>query len=296
MTPGEGRTVIVTGATGRQGGAVARHLLAAGWQVRALTRDPAGKKAQSLRALGVEVLRGDFDDPASLLAAFHGGYGVFSVQNPAIAGEQGELRQGKAVADAAQQSRIQHLVYASAGVGVAGTGVLAWDLKLEVEAHLRNLGLPTTILRPTALMELMTDQAFYPAASTWHVMPKLAGGDTPIPWIGARDVGAIAALAFSDPARFAGRELRLATDVQSVESCRAIYRRVMGKAPSRFPMPVWLIERFAGADVTRMWRWLRANTVHVDPAETRALLPEALGVEAWLRDQRSGSSSTAGRT
>ena len=293
MTAGEGRAVIVTGATGRQGGAVARHLLAAGWRVRALTRDQAGKRAQPLRALGAEVIRGDMDEPASLLAAFQGGYGVFSVQNPAIAGAEGELRQGKAVADAAQRAGIRHLVYASAGVGVAGTGVLAWDRKLEVEAHLRDLGLPTTTLRPTALMELMTDPAFYPAASTWHAMPKLAGGDTPIPWIAARDVGAVAALAFADPGRFAGRELRLAADVQSVERCRAIYRRVMGKAPPRFPMPVWLLERFAGADVTRMWRWLRANAVRVDPAETRALLPEALGVEAWLRERSARPPTTA---
>jgi uncharacterized protein YbjT (DUF2867 family) len=295
MGAGDGRAVIVTGATGRQGGAVARHLLAAGWRVRAMTRDPAGKKAQPLRALGAEVIRGDMDDPASLLAAFQGGYGVFSVQNPAIAGAEGELRQGKAVADAAQRVGIRHLVYASAGVGIAGTGVLAWDLKLEVEVHLRELGLPATILRPTALMELMTDPAFYPAASTWHAMPKLAGGETPIPWIGARDVGAVAALAFADPERFAGREVRLASDVQSVESCRAIYRRAMGKAPPRFPLPVWLIERFAGADVTRMWRWLRTGRVDTDPAETRALLPEALGVEAWLRDQRARLRTAAER-
>jgi uncharacterized protein YbjT (DUF2867 family) len=295
MAPGESRTVVVTGATGRQGGAVARHLLAAGWRVRAMTRDPASKQAQGLRALGAEVVRGDFDDPASLLSAFRGADGVFSVQNPAIAGGEGELRQGKAVADAAQQSGIRHVVYASAGPGVPGTGVLQWDLKLEVEAHLRDRGLPTTILRPTALMELMTDPAFYPAASTWHTMPKLAGGDTPIPWIAAHDIGAITALAFADPERFAGRELRLAADVQSVDDCRALYRRAMGKAPTRFPMPVWLLERFAGADLTRMWRWLRSNVVRVDPAETRALLPGALGVEAWLRNQRAGSPMAAER-
>src|SRR5919202_4904209 len=241
MTAGAGRTVIVTGATGRQGGAVARHLLREGWRVRALTRDPTSKKARALRALGAEVVRGDMADLASLLPAFRGGYGVFSVQNPSISGALGELRQGTTVADAAQQAGVRHLVYASAGPGVPGTGVLQWDLKLDIEAHLRRLGLPVTVLRPTALMELMTDPAFYPAASTWHVMPKLAGGETPIPWIAATDIGAIAARAFADPDRFLGQELRLASDVRSVEECRAIYRRVLGKAPPRWPLPVWLL-------------------------------------------------------
>ena len=235
-------------------------------------------------------------DRASLRPAFRDGYGVFSVQNPAISGAAGELRQGTTVADAAEQAGVRHVVYASAGPGVPGTGVLQWDLKLEIEAHLRRLGLPVTVLRPTALMELMTDPAFYPAASMWHVMPKLAGGGTPIPWIAAADIGALAALAFAHPERFLGRELRLASDVRSVDECRALYRRVMGQAPRRWPMPVWLLEGFAGRDVTRMWRRLRVDVPRVDPAETRALLPQALDVEAWLRGHRARSRAAgAGR-
>lgn len=114
-------------------------------------------------------------------------------------------------------------------------------------------------------------------------MPKLAGGGTPIPWIGAGDVGAITATVLGVPERYAGQVLTLASDVQSVEACRAIFRAIAGKAPPRFPMPVWLLERFAGPDVTRMWRWLRTGTAAADPAATRAIHPGALGVEAWLR-------------
>ena len=93
MAAGEGRTVVVTDATGRQGGAVTRHLLRAGWRVRALTRDPTSTKAQSLRALGAEVVRGDMGDGASLLPVFREADGVFSVQNGAISGAAGEQRQ-----------------------------------------------------------------------------------------------------------------------------------------------------------------------------------------------------------
>jgi uncharacterized protein YbjT (DUF2867 family) len=283
---GEGRTVVVTGATGRQGGAVTRRLLGDGWRVRALTRNPSSQKARALQTLGAEVVRGDMADLASLQPVLQGAYGVFSVQNSAISGAEGERRQGKTVADAAGQAGVQHVVYASAGPGVPDTGVLQWDIKLDVEAHLRRSGLPLTVLRPMALMELMTDPAFYPAASTWHVMPRLAGSGTPIPWIGAADIGAVAAIVFAHPERFIGQELRLASDVKSLDECAVLYRTVMGKAPPHFPMPVWLLERFAGADVTRMWRWLRTGSVHADPAQTHALLPQALGVEAWLRQYR----------
>jgi uncharacterized protein YbjT (DUF2867 family) len=210
MTAGDGRTVVVTGATGRQRGAVARRLLGDGWRVRALTRNPASPKALGLRTLGAEVVRGDMGDRASPRPVFRDAYGVFSVQNATISAAAGARRQGKTVADAAAQAGVRHLVYASAGPGVPGTGVLAWDLKLDVEAHLRRAGPPVTVLRPMALMELMTDRAFYPAASTWYVMPKLAGGGTPIPWIAAADVGAVAALTFAHPDRFLGREVRLA--------------------------------------------------------------------------------------
>jgi hypothetical protein len=137
-----------------------------------------------------------------------------------------------------------------------------------------------------AFMELMTDKAYYPQASTWYVMPKLAGSATPIPWISTHDVGAIAAMAFSQPERFIGRELRLTSDVKSLHHCRAIYGTVIGRAPPRFPMPVWLLKRFAGSDVIRMWKWLRSNLVDVDPAHTHAIHPQALDVAAWLRDQR----------
>jgi uncharacterized protein YbjT (DUF2867 family) len=80
------RIVAITGATGRQGGAVARHLLADGWQVRALTRKPEGKPARKLAALGAEVMRADMADPSTLSEAFRDVYGVYSVQSTMISG------------------------------------------------------------------------------------------------------------------------------------------------------------------------------------------------------------------
>ncbi|HMQ31410.1 MAG TPA: NmrA/HSCARG family protein [Chloroflexaceae bacterium] len=288
MAAAGGRIIVVTGATGLQGGAVARHLLDHGWRVRALTRNPASKGARALAARGAELVRGDMGDPASLRPAFAGAYGVFSVQNPVISGPEAEVRQGKHVADVARDSGAQHLVYGSAGVGRPGTGIPSWETKLQIEEHLRALALPLTILRPMAFMELMTEQRFFPAAAIWHVMREVIGASRPVAWLCTDDLGAIVARVFAAPERFAGRELALASDVQSLAECRAIYRDVMGKDPPRLPMPVWLFRRFGfvGRDLIAMWRWLRAETIDLDVAPTRAILPEALTVRDWLSRRR----------
>jgi uncharacterized protein YbjT (DUF2867 family) len=283
------RIVVVTGATGRQGGAVARHLLADGWRVRALTRRPERRRARELAALGAEVVGADMTDQEGLARALDGAYGVFSVQNPMISGTDGEIAQGRNVADAARRTGVRHVVYASAGTGATGTGIGSWESKLVVQRHLEDLGLPLTVLRPNAFLELMTDRGYFPAVSTWHLMPELMGADRPVYWLGVDDLGAIAARAFADPATFVGRDLKLAADVRSLAECRRIWREVTGRAPRSLPMPVWMFERFVGTDLTTMWRWLRTAEIDVDPAETLQILPTASGVREWLLQRRSVS-------
>ncbi len=289
MSSNAGATIVVTGATGRQGGAVTRSLLGTGWHVRALTRNANSQKARALSALGAEVVQGDMQDRQSLDRIFKGAYGVYSIQNPMLAGLEAEVIQGKRVADAAKEASVQHLVYGSTGVG-RPTGIGSWDSKLQVEAHMKALGIPLTILRPRAFMELMSDKAFYPAVSTWHLMPKLMGATRPLGWISTDDLGIIAAKAFSAPERFIGQEINLASDVKSIEECRAIWREVMGKKPSRFPMPIWLFQRFVGTDLTTMWRWLRTGEIDFDTGPTLAIHPEALRIEAWIRRQHDFSA------
>jgi uncharacterized protein YbjT (DUF2867 family) len=287
MTDRHRTPIVVCGATGHQGGAVTRHLLRDGWSVRALTRDPTSAKARSLAEAGAEVVRGDMADPASLRPVLAGAHGIYSVQNPMISGLEDEIRQGKTVADVAREAGVQHLVYGSAGTGAPGTGIGSWESKLQIEAHMRELGLPLTILRPMALMELMTDKVYYPAVSTWHLMPKLMGASRKVVWLSADDLGAVAARAFAHPERFIGQDLRLASDVQSIDDCRALYRSVMGRGPRRFPMPIWLFERFVGPDLTTMWSWLRTHEIDLDTRPLREIHPEATTVAEWLQRQRA---------
>ncbi|HJR86127.1 MAG TPA: NmrA family NAD(P)-binding protein, partial [Acidimicrobiia bacterium] len=142
--------VAVCGATGRQGGAVARSLLRSGWKVRALTRRPDRESARALGRLGADVVRSDMDDPSSLRRAFEGAQAIFSVQNGLISGFEREVAQGRNVADVAKEVGARHLVYASAGTGERGTGIPSWEAKLEVEDHMKRLDLPFTSLRPRA--------------------------------------------------------------------------------------------------------------------------------------------------
>ena len=288
MTASEPRTIVVTGATGLQGGAVARLLLEDGWHVRGLTRNPASERAQALATLGAEVVRGDMAEAASLRPVFEGAYGVYSVQNPFIGGPEAEVRQGKNVAGVANDVGVEHLVYGSAGTGQRGTGVPSWETKLQIEDYMKALGLSLTVLRPMAFMELMTHKKFFPAVGAWHLMPKMMGSSRGVGWLCTDDLGVIAAKAFADPSSFVGKDLGLASDVQSLDECRSIYREVMGGNPRRFPMPVWLFERFgfAGRDLTTMWRWLRTATIDLDAAPTRAVHPNALTVGGWLSKQK----------
>jgi uncharacterized protein YbjT (DUF2867 family) len=165
--------------------------------------------------------------------------------------------------------------------------------KLRIEGHMKALGLPLTILRPTAFMELMTDRRFFPAAAAWHLMPALMGAARPLPWVCTDDLGTVAAQVFAAPKQFVGRDLPLASDVQSLAQCRVIYREAMGRNPPRVPLPAWLFARFGfvGRDLTAMWRWLRTGDVDLDTAPLRAIHPEALTVRDWLGRRRAAGSA-----
>jgi uncharacterized protein YbjT (DUF2867 family) len=236
-------------------------------------------------ASGVDVVAADMTDPRRMRDVCAGAYGVFSVQNPMTAGEEGEAVQGRNVVDAAAASGVSHLLYGSAGPGTPGTGVAAWDGKLEVAEYARSIGLPLTVLRPMAFMELMTDKDLYPAVAAWHLMPQLVGDQRPIPWLSAQDLGAIAARAFADPASYIGADLPLAADLRTLSDCRTTWRGATGRDPRRWPMPVWLFQRFVGPDLIRMWRWLATHDVNVDPADTRHHHPTAVTVEQFIRQR-----------
>src|SRR5215831_12116199 len=151
--PNADKLVLVTGATGRQGGAVIRHMLPRGWRLRALTRNPASHAAKELMRQGVEVVQGDLEDSGSLERVCHGVYGIYSVQDFWSVGAKREVQQGKNLADAAKKADVQHFVYSSVGGAERNTGIPHWESKWGVEKYIRQLALPATIFRPASFME-----------------------------------------------------------------------------------------------------------------------------------------------
>lgn len=281
MNSEEKKSIVVVGATGRQGREVVRQLVRDGWRVKGMTRKPESKKAAVVRALGAELVPADLDDITTLESAFQGAHGVYTMQPPILGKPENEIQQGKNVALAAQKMKVQHVVYGSAGPEKTKTGIEQWDTKLEVTQAMMSLGLPLTTLRPLAFMELMTDPSYYPNV-IWYIWPKITGGDRKIPWISVQDVGVIAAKAFGNPTEFMGKDFVLSADAQSLDECRAIYKEVKGKYPSRFPMPMFLFEKFVGKDIPRMWNWLSTNPVNLDTSQTRQIHPDAMTVRTWL--------------
>src|SRR5918998_731550 len=148
-----GRLVLVSGATGQQGGAVARSLLERGIGVRALTRDPEKPEARELVELGAEVASGDLEDRSSIERVLDGVHGVFSVQQVWETGFEGEIRQGVLLADAAKEAGVEHYVYSSVGSAHRETGIPHFESKWEVEEHVRASGVPYTVLRPVFFMQ-----------------------------------------------------------------------------------------------------------------------------------------------
>ena len=274
--------VVVTGATGRQGRAVSRALLAAGWPVRAMTRHPERSAARTLAGDGAHVVVADTEDPASLDEAFTGAYGVYSLQNFMSSGLEGEVRQGRNVGDAAHRAGMRHVVQGSAGTGERGTGVGSFESELDIEEHHADLGLPATVLRPVAFTELMSDRAFFPPAGVWHVWPKLDGWDFRVPWLCCRDLGRIAERVFAQPERFIGRSR---TSPPTCARCRRAGRATngsWGEGPggSRCRSGCssgWL------RTPPRCGAWARTARKDEDPVITRSILPDPLTVEDWLR-------------
>jgi uncharacterized protein YbjT (DUF2867 family) len=222
------RTVLVIGATGHQGGAAARHLLADGWRVKALVRNPRGPRATRLADAGVELIAGDLDDRGSVDTAVRGAYGVFSVQPALIAPDfaENELQRGLNVAEAAHRAGVGQLVYASVASAERGTGIPHWEIKWEIEQHIRKLGLPATVLRPVMFMENFADSHYGLRGKSSLI--RTIPADVTVQLIALDDIGAFAALAFAAPERFLGQAIELAGDELTLDQLHAELNRATG--------------------------------------------------------------------
>src|SRR5438093_11659214 len=155
--------VLVTGVTGKQGGAIARELVAKDVRVRGMTRHPESDVARAIQDLGVEIVAGDFDDEASVRRALTGAWGAYSVQNTWEVGVEREEEQGKRFAKLGREAGVKHLVYSSVASAHRQTGIPHFENKWRIEQTIRELGFPThVVLRPVFFMENLTSPSTLP--------------------------------------------------------------------------------------------------------------------------------------
>ncbi len=285
--------VLVTGATGRQGGAVVRRLLARGHRVRAVVRDPRAPAAAALRAGGVELYAGSVEDPAALALAAQLVDAAFLVGPPGGGEPAAETRGGTAAVDAFREADLPFLVYSSAASANRSTGVPQFDRKFAVETHLRSAGIPFAVLAPVSFMENLAGPAGAAALSAGR-LPAGFGPDRKAQLVALDDLGAFVSLAVEQAPRFRGQRVEVASDEPTGAEAAAVLSRQLGR-PIRCEAAAPDASRGPPAtDDARLVDWLERHGFSVDVERLRRDYP-AVGwhrFAEWAAEQ----SWTAART
>jgi uncharacterized protein YbjT (DUF2867 family) len=244
------RTILITGVTGQQCGAVAQALEGRGFRLRGLTRKPDGDRAAALARNGVEIIKGDLDDEASLRRALAGAWGVFGVQNTAEAGVEREEAQGKLLATLAHEAGVQNYVYTSVGSADRGTGVPHFDNKGRIEETVRGLRFPShVILRPVFFMEnLMAPFSLQGSTLAWALGPR-----TKLQMIAVEDIGWFGARAFTD-ASLNRREIDIAGDIRTLPESAEILTEALGRPIAFAHTPIEQVRQYS-QEMAVMLEW-----------------------------------------
>lgn len=285
------KKILVLGATGSQGGSVARALLSRGrFDVRAITRNPQSDAATALREAGAEIVKGDLDDVASLHSALDGCYGAFGVTNfwEHFAKER---EHGRNLVEAVAAAKVQHFVFSTLPPIEKETGGALksphFDLKAEHEELARSLGIPSTFIHVPFYYENFL--AFFP--------PRPAGdgtyqfgfpqGDTALAAMSVQDVGAIVAAIFEKPEEYIGKVVKLAGDeIPAAEYASAMSRATgMDIRYAYVPRETFAAFGFPGAeDLADMFEYYRLHipSRKKDVEACRALNPQLQSFDTWV--------------
>jgi uncharacterized protein YbjT (DUF2867 family) len=290
MAKHDDRVILVTGATGHQGGAAIRHLQQKHFAVRAVTRDPNQPKARDLAGHGTEVVRANLDDADSLARALDGVYGVYSVQDYA-GGAESEIRQGINLADAANRSGVSQFVYSSVGSADKNTGIPHFESKFRIEEHIRGTGLPFSILRPVFFMENWLGMKGGIEAGT---LALPLAPETRLQMIAVDDIGAFVALAFEHPDKWNGRALDIAGDELSMTELADAFGRVSGREVSYRQVPWEQFEQQAGPEMTSMYKWFQDVGYDIEIPAIRREYPRLTSFEKWIQTNWRVAAGAAG--
>ena len=278
------KTILITGATGKQGGATLRHLAKrGGFKLRAMTRKPDSDAGKALAALGAELVAGDLNDAASLERAVAGAWGVFSVQNTWEAGVEQEEEQGKRLAKVARDKGVQHFVYTSVGSADRKTGIPHFENKFRVEQTIKQLGFPShVILRPVFFMENLPSAWFLNGDKLVTALKP----ETKLQMVAVEDIGKFSAKAFTEAAKFKGVELEYAGDAVTMPEAAAALSELTGKTITYQQIPIAAV-RANSEDFALMLEWFDAVGYSADIASTESRWGiKPLTLKQWVRNQR----------
>lgn len=277
-------TILVTGATGKQGGATARALLAKGHDVRILTRNPSSEKAAALAEAGATVFQGNFGDATTLLKALEGADGLFAVTTPFEAGAASEIQQGMVLADAALEKGVKHVVYTSVAGADQQTGIPHFDSKATVERYLEACDVPHTVIAPVYFMENL----FFP-----DVLDGIRKGVLAIPLpescflqqVAVADIGSFAAHVFENRDELLGKRIELAGGElagRHVATALTVFRREQVEYQQ---VPLEKIRAFS-EDMALMYEWFEKTGYSVDVDGLRTTYPDIgwHGYIDWLAE------------
>ena len=275
----DNKLILVTGATGRQGGATARALRQRGFRVRALARDASKPAAETLRAEGIDTVEGDLNEPPSVRPHLAGVDGVFAALNFWEAGYDGEVRQGRGLIDSAQAANVSHFVYSSVASADRNTGIPHFDSKWEIERHLQASELPYTVLRPTSFMDDWEDER---ASVAQGVIALPLDPKVPLQQIAVTDIAAFAAMAFEHPSDWIGRSIDLAGDDLPMLQVAEVFAKVTARAV-RYERTSWEDSRKQfGDDLTTMFRFYDDTGTSADIPALRRLHPNFKTLQQYL--------------
>jgi uncharacterized protein YbjT (DUF2867 family) len=273
------KTILVTGATGTQGGAVARELLARGFNVRGLTRNPNSEKAQLLTELGVTVVKGDYDDARSLAAAMQGVHGVFGVTIWGPYGTEKEVEHGRQLIDAAKLARVEHFVFTSVAEAETQTGIPHFDSKYEVEKILYDSGLNYSIVRP---VEFMNNIHYTKETVMGGVLTDPRDSSKRHQWIAARDIGFFVGEMFDNPDKWIGQSINIAGDEMTIAEYAQVLSECLNVDVEYQKMSWEVFEQTLGEEMTSMYRWFDDPGYQVDIAALRKEYPNLTSMEDYL--------------
>ncbi len=278
-------TVLVSGATGRQGGAVARLLLERGHRVRALTRRPGSPAAEGLRALGAEIVKGDLEDGVSIQRAAEGVDAFFLVATPFEKGVEAEVRAGRRAAEAAKVAAVKHVVYSSVAGADRSTRIPHFESKRQVERHLEKLGLAYTVVAPVFFMENLLGPAFVQGLRAGKLSMPLPASRK-LQMIAVADIAGFVRLVLERPSEFQGRRIDIASDNLAGPEMAELLGQATGSLIGYVEAPLAAV-RAQNEDFARMWEWFDRVGYDADVQGLRRSYPEA-GWHTfgdWAREQ-----------